>query len=399
MSTGVAYPRGFRAAGVAAGLKPSGAPDLALLVGDAATTAAGLFTTNAAVAAPVVLSRKHLAAGGGRGVLVNSGQANAATGTRGDEDAVDAVAEVARELRLDATELLACSTGVIGEPVHIGPLRAAVPRLVGSLATDGGAAFARAIMTTDTVPKQAMADAVDVRVGGAAKGVGMLAPSLATMLAFVTTDARVSAPDLDLVARERLAPAFEALTVDGCTSTNDTVLLFASGAAGGPALEPRHAGWAPFADAIAEVGQALAFELVRDGEGVSHVLIVDVAGATNVEDARTLARAVAESPLVKTAAFGEDPNPGRIVQALGACGVAYDPATVDVWIGDARVVHAGVIPPAFFATDDLRSVAAMAMAGPEVSLRISVGAGAGAARVLGGDLSYGYVRINGEYTT
>jgi glutamate N-acetyltransferase/amino-acid N-acetyltransferase len=288
---------------------------------------------------------------------------------------------------------------VIGEPVHLEPLLGALPGLVTTLAPDGGAGFARAIMTTDTVPKEATADADGIRVGGAAKGVGMLAPSLATMLAFVTTDARVAAPDLDLVARERLAPAFEAVTVDGCTSTNDTVLLFASGAAGGPALTPGNQGWGALADAVAEVGERLAAQLIQDGEGVSHVLIVDVAGAPGGEDARRLARAVAESPLVKTAAFGRDPNPGRIVQALGACGVSYDPATVDVWIGDARVVDAGVIPPAFFTTDDLRAAAATAMAGPEVSLRISVGEGPGSARVLGGDLSYGYVRINGEYTT
>ena len=399
MSTGVTYPRGFVAAGIAAGLKPSGAPDLALLVGDAGTTAAGLFTTNAAVAAPVMLSRTHLAAGGGRGVLVNSGQANAATGTQGDDDASAAVAAAALALDLDVSELLACSTGVIGEPVHMEPLLGALPRLVADLGSDGGAAFARAIMTTDTVPKEATAEAGDVRVGGAAKGVGMLAPSLATMLAFVTTDATVAAPDLDLLARERLAPAFEAITVDGCTSTNDTVLLFASGAAGGSPRAPGDAAWGSLADAVTEVGQRLAAQLIQDGEGVSHVLIVDVAGASAAEDARRLARAVAESPLVKTAAFGQDPNPGRIVQALGACGVAYDPATVDVWIGDTQVVDAGVIPPAFFATDDLRAAAATAMAGPEVSLRISVGAGSGTARVLGGDLSYGYVRINGEYTT
>ncbi len=399
MSTGVTYARGFRAAGVAAGLKPSGSPDLALLVGDPGTTAAGLFTTNAAVAAPVVLSRKHLAAGGGRGVLVNSGQANAATGTQGEDDALRAVSAAAGMLGVGVSELLACSTGVIGEPVHMRPLLQAIPALASALEPDGGTAFARAIMTTDTVPKEATTDAGDVRVGGAAKGVGMLAPSLATMLAFVTTDARVAAPDLDLMARERLAPAFEAVTVDGCTSTNDTVLLFASGAVGGRPIAPGTDGWGALSAAVASVGEALAAQLIQDGEGVSHVLIVDVTGADGAEDARRLARSVGESPLVKTAAFGEDPNPGRIVQALGASGVGYDPAAVDVWIGATKVVEAGVIPPAFFATNDLRAAAAAAMAGPEVSLRIAVGDGPGTARVLGGDLSYGYVRINGEYTT
>jgi glutamate N-acetyltransferase/amino-acid N-acetyltransferase len=296
-------------------------------------------------------------------------------------------------------ELLACSTGVIGEPVHMEPLLAGVPGLVGALDADGGRRFAEAIMTTDSVAKEASADAGPIRVGGAAKGVGMLSPSLATMLAFVTTDARVAAPDLDTLARERLAPAFEAITVDGCTSTNDTVLLFASGAAGGAALAPGDDGWDGFATAIGEVGEALASQLIHDGEGVTHVLLVDVTGAAGADDARALARAIAGSPLVKTAAFGEDPNPGRIVQALGASGVVFDPAHVDVWIGNARVVAHGVIPPTYFGAGDLHDVAAAAMRGPEVSLRVSVGHGPGSARVLGGDLSYDYVKINGEYTT
>jgi glutamate N-acetyltransferase/amino-acid N-acetyltransferase len=274
-----------------------------------------------------------------------------------------------------------------------------VPGLVGALDADGGRRFAEAIMTTDTVAKEASADAGTVRVGGAAKGVGMLAPSLATMLAFVTTDARVAAPDLDALARERLAPAFESITVDGCTSTNDTVLLFASGAAGGAALVPGSEGWDGFATAIGHVGEALASQLIHDGEGVTHVLLVDVAGAGDAEDARRVARAVAGSPLVKTAAFGEDPNPGRIVQAVGASGVAFDPADVDVWIGDAHVVADGVIAPAYFGAGELQEVAAAAMRGPEVSLRVCLGHGPGSARVLGGDLSYDYVKINGEYTT
>jgi glutamate N-acetyltransferase / amino-acid N-acetyltransferase len=398
VSSGVTYPRGFRASGVAAGLKPSGALDLAMLVGDAGTTAAGLFTTNTVVAAPVVLSRTHLASGSARGVLVNSGQANAATGARGDRDALAALSAAAEAAGLAVGELLTCSTGVIGEPVHMEPLLAGVPGLVGALDADGGRRFAEAIMTTDTVAKETTADAGPVRVGGSAKGVGMLAPSLATMLAFVTTDARVAALDLDTLARERLAPAFEAITVDGCTSTNDTVLLFASGAAGVP-LAPGGDGWEGFATAIGEVGEALASQLIHDGEGVTHVLLVDVAGAANVDDARRVARAVAGSALVKTAAFGEDPNPGRIVQAAGASGVAFDPADVDVWIGDARVVAHGVIPPAYFGGGGIQEVAAVAMRGSEVLLRVSVGHGPGSARVLGGDLSYDYVKINGEYTT
>jgi glutamate N-acetyltransferase/amino-acid N-acetyltransferase len=399
VSSGVTYPRGFRASGVAEGLKPSGALDLAMLVGDAGTTAAGLFTRNTVVAAPVVLSRTHLATGTARGVLVNSGQANAATGTRGDDDAFAALSAAAAALGVGVGELLACSTGVIGEPLHMEPVLAGVPGLVAALGADGGRRFAEAIMTTDSVAKEATADTGPIRVGGAAEGVGMLAPSLATMLAFVTTDARAASADLDALARERLAPAFEAVSVDGCTSTNDTVLLFASGAAGGPAVAPGDDGWAAFASAVGEVGDALASQLIHDGEGVTHVLLIDVAGAADVEDARRAARAVAGSPLVKTAAFGEDPNPVRIVQALKASDVAFDPADVDVWIGDARVVAHGVIPPAYFGPGELQEAAAAAMRGSEVSLRVSIGHGPGSARVLGGDLSYDYVKINGKYTT
>ena len=399
MSGGVTYPRGFRAAGVAAGMKPSGSPDLALLLGDAGTTAAGVFTTNTVVAAPVTLSRKHLAAGGGRGVLVNSGQANAATGPRGEEDAVAAVAAAAAALGLAAADLLACSTGVIGEPLHLDRLLGAVPALASELEVDGGTAFAAAILTTDTVVKQATADADAIRVGGAAKGVGMISPNLATMLAFVTTDAAVTAPEAQQLVRTSLAPAFNAITVDGCTSTNDTALLFASGAAGKEPVEPGGTRWRALASAIEEVGASLASQLIHDGEGVGHVLLVDVIGTANEADARTVARAVADSPLVKTAAFGADPNPGRILQAVGATDVAFDPAGVNIWVGPSKLVDSGTIPPAYFADDALRRAASAAMTEPEVVVRISLGEGPGASRILGCDLSYDYVRINGEYTT
>ena len=399
MTSGVTYPAGFRATGISAGLKPSGKPDLGLLVGDPGTTAAGLFTTNAVVAAPVVLSRRHLAEGQARAVLVNSGQANAATGPRGDLDARTAVEAAAGALGVDTRELLQCSTGVIGEPVHLDRLLAGVPALVAELAATGGRAFATAIMTTDTVTKEATANADAYRVGGAAKGVGMIGPRLATMLAFVTTDAPVTGDLLQTLARDRLAPAFEAITVDGCASTNDSVLLFASGAVGGSTVAPGTPAWGRLADAVEEVGTALASQLIHDGEGVTHVMLVDVTGAATDGDARTLANAVADSPLVKTALFGADPNPGRILQALGASGVAVDARDIDVSIGEAQVVASGVIPAAYFGDDGLRAAAAAAMAEAEVSLRISVGRGPGWARVLGGDLSYEYVRINGEYTT
>jgi glutamate N-acetyltransferase / amino-acid N-acetyltransferase len=399
VSTGVTYPRGFRAAGVAAGMKPSGSLDLAMLLGDPGTTAAGLFTTNRVVAAPVTLSRKHLAAGGGRGVLVNSGQANAATGSRGEEDAGAAVAAAAAAVGVAASDLVACSTGVIGEPLHMDQLLGGLPMLASALHAGGGGDFASAIMTTDTVAKEATADAGTVRVGGAAKGVGMIAPHLATMLAFVTTDAAVAQPDLQRLANDALAPAFGSITVDGCTSTNDTVLLFASGATGAGTITAGDPEWEPLVSAVAEVGESLASQLIHDGEGVSHVMIVDVEGAATDADARAVARAVADSALVKTALFGADPNPGRILQAIGATDVVFDPAAVEVSVGSVLLVERGVVLPAYFSSDELRSQASAAMSAPEVQLRVSIGEGPGRSRMLGCDLSYDYVRINGEYTT
>jgi glutamate N-acetyltransferase / amino-acid N-acetyltransferase len=394
----VTFPGGFRAAGVTAGFKPSGHPDLALLVGDPGTTAAGLFTTNRVAAAPVHLSRARLAAGGGTCVLVNSGQANAATGPRGDEDALASTAAAAKYLERDEGDVLSCSTGVIGEPLHMPQLLSALPDAVEALSSDGGATFARAIMTTDTVPKQAAAERGGVRVGGAAKGVGMISPNLATMLAFVTTDARVAAEDLQGLAHEILRPRLDALTVDGCTSTNDTVLLFASGASG-VAARPGATSWDAIRDALSEVGDDLVSALIHDAEGVTHVMVVDVQGAARERDARLIAKAVADSPLVKTAVFGTDPNPGRILQAVGSSGADVAPGRIDIWIGDVQVVVAGTIPAAYFEDDALRDAAAAQMRASEFAIRVAVGQGPGRSRAVGCDLSYDYVRINGEYTT
>ena len=396
----VTYPLGFRAAGVTAGFKPSRLPDLGLLVGDPGTTAAALFTTNAVAAAPIEVGRDRLARGHLRAVLVNSGQANAATGPRGIDDARRTSAEAAALLVAEPDEVLPGSTGVIGEPLHVEQMCAALPELVGALDDAGGEEFARAIMTTDTVSKQACADAGVLRVGGCAKGVGMIAPNLATMLAFVTTDAAVAADDLQAIACEQLAPRFNALTVDGCTSTNDTVLLLASGAAGGARIQPGSAAWHDLAGAIDAVGTSLVSQLIADGEGVTRVIIVDVEGAASDDDARRAAKAVAESPLVKTAVFGADPNPGRFLQAAGAAGAALDPSALDVSIGGVVVATGGVIPPSFFGpASRLAHEARAAMKEAEIHVRLRLGDGPGSSRAYGCDLSYEYVRINGEYTT
>ncbi len=393
----VTFPKGFRASGTTAGLKPSGRPDLGLLVADDICPAAGLFTTNAFAAAPVRLSQGRLSQGLARAVLVNSGQANAATGPSGDRDAEAATAAAAQLLGVEPAAVLACSTGVIGEPVHMDELVAALPLLVRGLSADGGSAFAEAIMTTDTVRKEAAAEGGPYRVGGCAKGVGMIAPDLATMLVFVTTDAPVPPAGLRELACSVLEPKFESLTVDACTSTNDTVLLVASGAAGGDPVLPGTRAWDELSLALDEVGDSLVHQLVADAEGVTHVLVIDVGGAASAEHARIVAKAVADSPLVKTAAFGGDPNPGRLLQAVGSSGVPMLPQAVDIAIGEVVVVVAGEIPPAYF--DGLGDAAREEMKKPEIKISVSLGDGPGSSRALGCDLSYEYVRINGEYTT
>ncbi|HSJ49828.1 MAG TPA: bifunctional glutamate N-acetyltransferase/amino-acid acetyltransferase ArgJ [Actinomycetota bacterium] len=395
----VTFPRGFRASGVTAGMKPSGRPDLGLLVADGSASAAGLFTTNVFAAAPVGLSRRRLAGGSARAVVVNSGQANAGTGPRGDRDAETATAAVADALRVDPGDVLAGSTGVIGEPLHLDEFLAAIPSLIETLSPEGGEAFAGAITTTDTVRKQAAAARGAYRVGGCAKGVGMIAPDLrlATMLAFVTTDAPVAQEPLKRLAAEVLEPAFESLSVDGCTSTNNTVLLLAGGAAGGPPGEPGTPAGDHLARAVEEVASSLVRQLADDAEGATHVVVVEVTGARTEGDARVVARAIADSLLVKTALFGGDPNPGRILQAIGSSGAAFSPGEVEVFLAGVPVIADGQIPASF--ADGGVDLARKALAERDVTIAVSLGEGPGMSRALGVDLSYDYVKINAEYTT
>jgi glutamate N-acetyltransferase/amino-acid N-acetyltransferase len=395
----VTFARGFRAAGVTAGMKPSGRPDLGLLVADEARSAAGLFTTNTFAAAPVRLSKRRLSHGLAQAVVVNSGQANAGTGVHGDRDAEATTAAVAGALGLEPSAVLACSTGVIGEPLHVDEFLGALPPLVGALSTSGGDAFAEAILTTDTVSKQAAAERAPYRVGGCAKGVGMIAPDLqlATMLAFVTTDAPIPPSDIGRLAIDVLEPRFEALTVDGCSSTNDSVLLFASGAAGGDLVVPGTPAWDQVAEAIDEVATSLVLQLANDAEGATHALLVEVTGAETNAHARAVAKAVADSLLVKTAIFGGDPNPGRILQAIGASGVPFLPQLVTAFIGDIQVIAAGEIAPSYLETGV--EAARAALQEHDVVVGVSLGGGPGESRALGVDLSYDYVKINAEYTT
>jgi glutamate N-acetyltransferase / amino-acid N-acetyltransferase len=406
---GVTAAAGFGAAGVTCGLKASGAPDLALVVGDPGTVAAGVFTTNQVVAAPVTWSRDRLAASGdARVVVLNAGNANACTGPAGDAAVLATVERAAAELGCRTEQVLVCSTGVIGVPLDASRVADGVAKAAAALDRSGGLAAAEAILTTDTVTKQAGGRvAGGVTVGGMAKGAAMLAPELAlagaahaTMLAVLTTDA-VAEPE---VLREALAGAvattFNRITVDGAQSTNDTVLLLASGASGVRA-DPGE-----LAAAVRAVCRDLAGQMLADAEGGTKVVSVQVGGAGAEERALAVARRVADSPLVKTAVYGGDPNWGRVLQAAGTAGIGFDPGLVRLEVAGGP--GAAGVEPATGPRERVLLVsqgrptgadAAAAMAAREIELRLHLGGSGPWAEVRTSDLTPEYVRLNSEYTT
>ena len=395
---GVTAPRGFRAASAAAQVKPGTArDDLALVVSDRPATAAGLFTTNRVKAAPVLWSEAVVRSRSPvRAVLVNSGNANACTGASGEKAARASAAELASRLGIAPREVLLASTGVIGVPFPVNRLLAALPALTASLAPGGGAAdrAARAIMTTDTVPKQHAvrfrAGRRDYVAGGMAKGAGMIHPDLATMLAVITTDAPLAPRQARRLLIAAAADSFEAITIDGDTSTNDCVFLVANGAAGGSIAE-RSAAEKAAGEAIGAVAFALARAIAADGEGAKKLLEVCVTGAASADDARRVARTICGSMLVKTAVHGGDPNWGRVLAAAGRSGVALNPAALDLRIGGHLVARGGAAHPPG------ESAAARHLAGREILMELTIGRGRGTARALGSDLSADYVRINAHY--
>ncbi len=387
----VTAPRGFLAAGVAAGLKASGRPDLGLLVSERAASAAGLFTRNAFAAAPVEICRRRLLDGTARAIVANSGQANAGTGPEGYDDAEAVTAAVAQTLShtgLEPTDVLPASTGVIGPRLRVAAAVQGVQDAAAALTDDGGPDFAEAIRTTDNVAKQTVVEGAAFSIGGCAKGAGMIAPDLATLLVFLTTDAACSPAIAAHALRRGAAPIWNALTIDNCPSTNDTVLLLANGASG---VEPTPD---ELTEVVRQATMELAAQIAADAEGATTTLVVQVDGAASDADARRIGRSVAGSMLVKTAVFGKDPNPGRILQAIGSSGARFRPEHVGATLGRVPVIAAGAIPASFdpaACTD--------AMKEREVVIRIEVGDGDGRATAFGCDLGYEYVRINGEYTT
>jgi glutamate N-acetyltransferase/amino-acid N-acetyltransferase len=389
---------GYRFAGVACGLKESGKRDIALIVSETAAVAVGAFTTNRVKAAPVVIGQERLRGGRVQAILVNSGNANAYTGRDGLAVAREMTQLVGRELAIDEQLVVPSSTGRIGIQLPRARLRRGVRAATRALHADGFYEALEGMMTTDAFAKFAV-ERVPlggrmVTIAGMAKGAGMIAPHMATLLAYVLTDARVSRATLQRVLAAALPQSFNAIVVDGDMSTNDTVLLVANGVAGNKPLTPRAPAFDAFAATVAQVMRRLARMVVKDGEGATKVVDITVRGARDARDAARVADAIARSPLCKTAFYGGDPYAGRIVCAAGYSGAVFDPAKLDVYLGDVQIVRRGVEIVARVERRASRVVAA-----PEFTLTLDLHAGSATAMRMASDLSVDYVRFNSDYRT
>ena len=410
----VTAPRGFSAVGGTCGIKPSGKPDLALIVSDRPCAAAAVFTTNRVKGAPVLVSQKHVRRGSARAIVCNSGTSNVATGQRGIEDAqtmcrltAQAVGQHLSET-IDPREVLVASTGIIGHRLPMDKVQQGIQALTPQLARgeDADAAAAQAILTTDLVRKAAVKrlqlGGKRVTIGGVCKGSGMIAPNMATMLAFITTDAAVDAAPLREALRQAVAQTFNRVSVDSDKSTSDSVMLLANGAADHPTLDQDAAEWSKFCDALADVCRSLCYQLVQDGEGVTRIMRVRVRGAASVRDADRVGRAVVDSPLVKCALHGADPNWGRIAMAAGKSGARFGKDTLSITIGDIQIYQNGQPTPEGLAPPKrLEQIMAQreVLIGVDLGQDVDASRPAGEAEWLGCDLSRDYIRINADYTT
>jgi glutamate N-acetyltransferase / amino-acid N-acetyltransferase len=391
-------PSGFRAAGVKAGIKPSGTLDLAVLVADRNCTAAGMFTTNRVCAAPVRWDRALVPSESVRAVVINAGNANAATGAQGEENARRTATRASELLGCHPEQILVASTGVIGHQLPMDRLEAGLAEALAQASTEASRFedASRAILTTDSHPKVVSLRRTlgDQSVGllGLAKGAAMIGPRMATMLAFLLTDARVAASELQAILSEAVEVSFNCISVEGHMSTNDTVLLLANGAAGGEPL--RGSGLAEFAAMVREACVTLSRMIPEDGEGATHLMIIDVEGCRDHTEARAIARTVADSPLVKTAIHGADPNWGRIVSAAGYAGVPFEERELSLWLNDVPLYQAGAPVPF-----DAARVSAHLRARRETLIRLVLTHGSAAIRFWTCDLTAEYVRLNADYTT
>ena len=394
---GITSARGFRACGVAAGIKYPNRLDVAMVAGDAACAVAGMFTTNQVTAAPVIVDKERVKHGRARAIIVNTGFANACTGAQGLADARETARAVAEVLSAREDEILVCSTGVIGVYLPMERITAGVKLAVAALSPNGGADAARAIMTTDTVPKEAaLALTIDGRrvvIGGMCKGAGMIEPRMATMLGFLTTDANIGPQALDAALRPAVEKTFNRAVVDGDQSTNDTVLIMASGVAGNNELTQAHPQWPEFCAALREVCDRLARKIVMDGEGATKFVTVRVKSAATERDAQLAARSIAKSALVKTSWFGCDPNWGRIMCAAGYSGATVDDQKAQVFCGAECVYDRGKV--VMRNRDAVKAV----LKERAFDIVVNLNLGEGEDTVYTCDFSYDYVKINGDYTT
>jgi glutamate N-acetyltransferase / amino-acid N-acetyltransferase len=392
---GATAPGGFRASGVACGVRGAGVLDVGLLVSERPCGAAAVFTRNAFKGAPLGVTREAVEAGGLRAVVVNSGNANAATGARGVEDAYAMQGAAGEALGVEAGRVAVASTGLIGEHLPTDRVTAGIREASTGLSGDG-TPFAEAILTTDTRTKEAAVrvevGGETVTVGGTAKGSGMIHPNMGTMLAFLTTDAVVEPEWLQETLNRATDRSFNRVTVDGDTSPSDMALLLANGAAGNEPLTTGSPDYPVFAEAVEVVAQTLAKEIARDGEGATRLVEVVVEGAESEEVAAALAKSVVGSSLVKAAVFGEDANWGRVLTAMGYAGVPFDPDGLELWFGPIKVFEGAPVPHE-------AAEANAALASGEVRITARLGEGGASATAWGCDLSYEYVRINGSYRT
>ncbi len=398
----VTLPRGFRAAAGRCGIKASGKPDLALIVSDQPAKIAAVFTTNAVQGEPVIVGRRHVSKGAGRAIVCNAGIANVATGPTGQQHAIDMCRAVAEAIDCQPHAVLPASTGVIGQRLPIEKILTGIEMLAGQLARGPKIdhAVARAILTTDLKAKQAhrrvRIGRKTVHLGAVAKGSGMIAPNMATMLVFITTDVAISRPLLHRALRQaaNADASFNRITVDSDTSTSDTVAILANGQAGNPMIRRKDSpDYRRFAEALADLSCDLAYQIIADGEGATRVIRIEVTGAASADDAHQAARSVADSPLVKTAVHGADPNWGRLAMAVGKSSAKVDPERLVISIGRIRVFNRG--RPTRF---DAEAASDQMQADPVV-LRVNLGLGAGQCAVLTCDLSRQYIAINADYHT
>jgi len=393
---GITAPQGFLAAGIHCGIKKPGIPDLALVVSEQSGPVAGVFTKNQVVAAPVILDRLHLRQRIGRAILVNSGNANACTGAKGLAAAKKTAQLLARHIGVPPHQIFIGSTGVIGRVLPVDRIIKGMPQLITQLSDRGGSDAARAIMTTDIRPKSiALQDTIGHRlitIGGMAKGSGMIHPNMATMLAYFTTDASITRIALQRALTLAVNESFNCISVDGDTSTNDTVLCMANGLAQNRTIKEGTVAFHRFLLLLTEACQALALAICRDGEGVTKVVNIEVAGAASVAQARRVAQTIATSNLVKTALFGEDANWGRVMAAIGRAGVPITPSKLSVWFGGVLMVQRG-IGLGLAAERRIEKVFRQ----KEFTITVRLGQGRHQAHMWTTDLSFDYVRINASY--